>query len=346
MTNLYKIAVGFRASNVNPGVISRACIDRVIEPLDFLKSLNIVDYKYAKSPKDLESLKQEGYTFFMCNKSLSKYEYELIKYAKKLGYITLYDVDDYIFEYPSYSNANSSSVKVEEFTKIADCITVANERLFYAFQPYGITRLICNTYNFKKYSAHNNQKSYTSRKVVITNADNFKLTHFRQDFFSLLRKMITEKEISELHVFADFLPDELDFPGIHYHGYVEAEKHRRILSEQDFHLALVPIDSGNSYKDWNFNSSKNPFKYFIYGTSKVPAIYSNIAFYTLHIQDEYNGKVVSNNLSSWKESMLLLLNNPLMCSSIASNAFLNMKEQFDIATMKRQYTDLFNELTK
>ncbi len=346
MTVPYKVAVGFRASNVNPDVISRACIDRVIEPLEFLKSLSLVNFQYAKSSEDLASLRREGYSLFICNKALSKQEYELMKVAKKLGYSTVYDVDDYIFQYPSYSNASNSSVKIEDFTSLADCIAVANERLFYSFQPYGKTRLICNSYNVKKYSVYNAQKSYTSRKVVITNADNFKLTHFRQDFFLLLKEMTAKGEIAELHIFADFLPDELDFPGVYYHGYVEAEKHRQILSEEDFHLALVPIDSGNSHKDWNFNSSKNPFKYFIYGTSKIPAIYSDIAFYTLHIQDNYNGKIVRNDLSSWSESILSLLNNPKRCSFIANNAFLHMEEQFNIETMKRQYTDLFEELAQ
>jgi len=338
------VVIGLRFSKVNPNVISRASFDRLVDPLEFLESQEFVRISYVKSPQDLIEAKTQEKQVFLFNGAFSEDDLHLFKVAKDLGYRIVYDIDTYLFQYPSYSNIGSKTTLVKKIAQYADLISVANERLYYAFQGLGNVQMIGNSYDVHKYAQTSTSKSYFSRKVVITNADNFKLTNFRKEFFAVLTDMLERGEISEVHLFSDFLPPELVHESVIYHGFVDREQHRKILSEQDFHLALVPIDVGLSFDDWTFNVSKNPFKYFIYSTAKIPTVYSDIALYTLYVKDGYNGLIAANTYEDWWKKITSLLNDNELCKRVADNAFGHVKETFDIESMQYQYKQMLFSL--
>ncbi|MEO0434423.1 MAG: hypothetical protein AAF151_22285 [Cyanobacteria bacterium J06656_5] len=341
-----QVVVGLRQSKVNPKVISRASFDRVIDPLKFLQNQGLVQIQYATTLNELKKLRNtEIRQVLFFNGAFSEADLVFFKNAKEVGYKVVYDIDTYLLQYPSYSNIQNKKTLVKEIAQYADFITVANEKLFYAFQGLGHVLLIGNSYDVRKYTRFNQAKSHDTRKVVITNADNFKLTDFRKEFFRLLIDLVNSHKVSEIHLFSDFLPPELEHERIIYRGFVEREAHRKILAEGDFHLALVPIDAGLSFDDWTFNVSKNPFKYFIYAAAEIPVVYSSNPLYTPYIMDGHNGMICRNSYSEWSRKITDLLEDSSLCKLLARNAFEDVKNTFDITRMCHQYKDLLHLLT-
>ena len=129
MTNVLVLQ---RESHVARGVLSLSVVARITEALDYLQDLNKIEY-IVISEKDTIAMNAILWCDVMIlSKHSSTDVLDLVKYANKNDVVVIYDVDDWIFSFPTYSAAQGQEKKlglIKEIMSLSDHVTVANKGL-------------------------------------------------------------------------------------------------------------------------------------------------------------------------------------------------------------------------
>jgi len=334
-----------RKSNVSsvPFSLSVAC--RIIEPLEYLATKNPNIHWQICVEDRFSEIESSGAQIVWFNKHLTDMAVEFAKRCKEKSLRVIYDVDDWVLGFPSYSGAKISSQNVQNFMyfmKNADVVTVANEQILHEIRPYrDDVHLVTNGFYVEKYWQDQNLPlvKEESSKVVFTNADFIKMKNFKKDFLNVLDDFFASHIGWSLDYYGN-LPGELEGKKyIHCKGYFPYDEHKRRLLEGGYAFSITPLGGLEDIEGFSFNCCKNPFKYLDYGGIGIPGIYSSVPIYENCISPDRTGILVHNDYQSWVDAMNRLACDAEFRGKIRRNAFEDIRTKrhirFSAQAMKK-----------
>lgn len=336
-----------RKSHVSLVPFSRSVCARITEALDFLayqKKINwqVLDEKnfYANSLNHIDIV--------LFSKHVSDTSLLIAKTAKKNNIPIIYDVDDWMLEFPRYSGAKITSKALDNFLEhleLATFVTVANHRLQKLLTSYRKELVfIPNGFWVEKYCTTPLTLFPQHKKFVFTNADNLKINHFREPFLHLLKDILDKYPKIEFDYFGDKESELAAIkPRMNFLGSIAYDKHKEVMMKKNYHFAIVPLGTEEDADSFLFNSCKNPFKYLEYGGLGIPAIFSKNPIYEDVIKDHENGLLIENTKEAWENALEELIASPELCSRLGKTAYNDVSKKHHIRFSAEGFMNLFTK---
>jgi len=340
----YKVLVINRLSLVDPKQLGRSIVIRLTEPLEFLNKKGLVDFEVL-NPTDItiEELKSKKFDLAFINKSCDKSTLEVAKLINSLKIKIIYDLDDNIFEFPSYSLGSSKNNDIViQILRISSIIITSNlplERLIWKHLKKR-TIIIEHGINIEKYALKKGRIESLHPKIVFTNADNLKFNNFKGEFILALNKIQEEFPDLEIDVYSDkkgILGNKIKYTDLGNRSYSE---HKLELAKSDYWFAIVPLAACEEPELNNFHNCKSPIKYLDYGMSSIPTIFSDAYIYQGVVKHLETGILTRNNHSSWLYWLRRLLLDKKLRYKLATNSHLDIKENHNIQRMSDKILDV------
>ena len=344
MKKKYKVLVINRLSLVDPKQLGRSIVIRLTEPLEFLNKKGLVDFEVL-NPTDItiEVLKSKKFDLAFINKSCDKSTLEVAKLINSLKIKIIYDLDDNIFEFPSYSLGSSKNNDIViQILRISSIIITSNlplERLIWKHLKKR-TIIIEHGINIEKYALKKGRIESLHPKIVFTNADNLKFNNFKGEFILALNKIQEEFPDLEIDVYSDkkgILGNKIKYTDLGNRSYSE---HKLELAKSDYWFAIVPLAACEEPELNNFHNCKSPIKYLDYGMSSIPTIFSDAYIYQGVVKHLETGILTRNNHSSWLYWLRRLLLDKKLRYKLATNSHLDIKENHNIQRMSDKILDV------
>lgn len=310
MTRRIKVLALQRESHVAPGVPSLSVAARVTEVLDYLDHQGLVDYTSISEtdPAAVNGVRWADAVIF--SKHASREALELARLARQTGTRLLYDIDDWIFSFPSYSGGarqNSKSELIRQILDLSDAVTVANRRLQEKMREHvPVSFLVPNGMWVEKYT-HGLRpiESHMERegRIVFTNADFLKLQTSKDVLLTALQVFFLKNPQFTLDFYGDPFPEIVSLPFLHFTNRMPYDMYMQSLISGRYMFSIVPLGAAEDKLAAEFNACKNPFKYLNYGAAGVPGIYSASPIYTDCVQQKQTGLLIENTLDEWLEAL-------------------------------------------
>ncbi|WP_374001714.1 glycosyltransferase [Bdellovibrio bacteriovorus] len=319
-----KVIVAQRNTNVAEKAIpSRSVYARLLEPFEYLAmnnkiSLNVIDENFL----DLNAIDFDVLVF---SKHTSNISLKLSEQAIGMGKKVIYDIDDFLPAFPSYSGGTQISQRISSIrkhTQIASIVTTATRFLKTQIDNYFdiSTELAPNGINVERHNKHLKSKPDNLR-IIFTNADLIKVHSFKNDFFKLMNSFLDQNPSIDFDIISD-PNDELEgFSRFNDLGNVSWFEHKKILAENGYSVAVTPLGGVEDSDSLLFNSCKSPIKYLEYGALKIAGIYSRTPIYEEVISDKETGILVKNDLESWQNALVEISKDKKLRERITKNAF-------------------------
>jgi processive 1,2-diacylglycerol beta-glucosyltransferase len=337
-----------RESNVSLGVPSLSVSARITELLEFLKSMNSLDYISLSESEEvcIEALKWAD--ILVLNKHHSVRALNLVEQAQALKKKIIYDVDDWIFGYPSYSGGQSvvdDKVKnIEKIISMSNVVTVANEELYKRLRGrIPSTRLLPNGIWIQKYMDLNFQSKHIAGKdlkIAFTNADYIKLNSAKGQFLAALQVYFLKHKKATLDFYGDSFPEIYTLPFLNYTHRLPYDVFLKTLINGRYTFSITPLGGEEDQESLEFNSCKNPFKYLNYGLAGIPGIYSRSPIYEKCIINGHNGLLIDNNYEDWILAMEELGANAALRNRISNAAFIDIRDNYNIIKVADIFMDI------
>jgi len=326
MTRLKVLALQ-RESHVAPGVPSLSVAARVTEVLDYLQSIQQLEYTSIPENNPAASNGVRWADVVIFSKHSSTRALELALQARALGKHLIYDIDDWIFSFPEYSGGKQKTAKkncMQEILSCTDVVTVANTRLQSKIEQFiPNSHFIPNGIWVEKYTDDTlaPRKNEGVNKIVFTNADFLKLENSKEVILTALQVFFIKHPTFVIDFFGDPFPEIISLPFLHFTNRMPYEEYMQALVSGNYLFSITPLGAQEDPKAAEFNACKNPFKYLNYGAAGVPGIYSSSPIYTDCIQHGLSGWLIENTLQDWLHALELMAFDCELRERIRSNAF-------------------------
>lgn len=282
-----------------------------------------------------------GYDAVLLNKHSSARGLEIIQTAKALGLRTIYDLDDWILDLPSYSVTNLGEdilANIVQMIRSSDVVTVSNPVLQKKLRHIRSDAVILrNGFDHEgvALSMPTHRESPTP-KILFSNTDGIKLVHHRKQFMQQLVEFMERHPQVELDFWGDHFPELGRIPRVRDCGFMANKAYKQAIREPGYWFAVVPLGGEEDPDTLFFNSCKSCIKYIDYGSLGIPGIYSRTPVYTDVVQDGRTGLVVDNAGTQWLDAMTRLLHDAPLRQQIRQNAHQDCLQHFGLVEPARQ----------
>lgn len=337
-----KIIVVQRQTNVaDKPIPSRSVYARQLEALEYLKAkgrilLDVID------ESDLD-LKAQVFDVLLFCKHSSERSLRLAEMAREMGKKVVYDIDDFLPAFPSYSGGQGVSKRIESIRKhaqMASVVTTATTDLRERIDGFFGVRsvLVPNGFNVERHFQH---KAFSDKtKMIFTNADLIKVDRFKDGFFRTINQILQERPNVEFDIVTDPNQEMNRFVRFNNLGNISWFEHKKVLATGGYNLALIPLGGYEDQEAFVFNSCKSPIKYLEYGGLKIAGVYSKSPIYERVIKNGETGLLVENTESEWREAVETLLNDSLLRTRIAENAYEDVRANHHVSRSAEVWLDV------
>ncbi|MFK5947340.1 MAG: hypothetical protein QM500_01055 [Methylococcales bacterium] len=343
-----KIVVLQRESHVAVGVFSLSVSARITEALDYLRDAHQLEYVVVAENDDVAENALNWGDVLILSKHSSAEALELVIKAKKKGVLVIYDIDDWIFSFPSYSGGGAQSknrVNMYRMIDEANYVTVANKTIFSEILKHRHDAvLIPNGMYVDKYIQTNSfidTEECTPPRIIFTNADLLKIANSKDTFVNVLHEFFRRHPEYVMDFFGDPFPEMFSMSFLHFSNRMSYQDYMIALINGKYQFSITPLGGSEDADSWFFNSCKNPFKYLNYGAACVPGIYSNSPIYENAVENNETGILVENSKSSWLDSLELMASDSALRHKIRKNAFWDVVENHHIKYSAEKLISLF-----
>ncbi|KRH79053.1 hypothetical protein FERRO_01140 [Ferrovum sp. JA12] len=305
-----KLLVVQRVSLSHSSLKSRSIGARFVPLLNYMQRKGLILWRAMLETK-INSTDLKEYQAILLNKHTSAKGIDLIKAAKDVGVRTIYDLDDWILELPSYSVTNldeDTLANIVQMIRLSDATTVSNlvlkNKLKYLRSDAVVLK---NGFDHEEMPIDPSLcQEVAPPRILFSNTDDIKLISHRGAF------------INQVIQFLELFPEvKLDFWGDHFHelgriprvcerGFNPNKAYKECIKEQGYIFAVVPLGGQEDPDSLFFNSCKSCIKYIDYGSLGIPAIYSDTPVYSQVIQNGVNGLLVKNEGLNWLSAMVTM----------------------------------------
>ena len=235
--NKIRIVVLQRESLVASGAPSLSVAARITEVLDYLVSLGEVEYVTISEKSDCAEKSIEWANVLILSKHNSVPGLMLSQFARRSGVKIIYDIDDWIFSFPSYSGGrlNSKKAFAQDIIALAHVVTVANSELEKRVKErlYGVSPvLLPNGMWVERYleGSCGPGKEARAPRIVFTNADFLKVQNARDGILTALQVFFTRHPDYTLDFFGDPFPEMFSLPFLHFTNRIPYDSYMRALA--------------------------------------------------------------------------------------------------------------------
>lgn len=226
--------------------------------------------------------------------------YLLFNKAKDLGIPILYDIDDFLWKRPDYSNVEPGEEKeVDRFLKFADVVTTPSKKIKdYILKKFPKKEVLIHSNAGNLELPQDSGEQYLS--AVLVKSDAFPAPEFESDFFNALRDAAREKNKKIILYY--FVPDApttpIDDPYLQviWVGFRYYRSYRELLHYFKPDLGFILL------RDESFSDYKSVVKIAEYSYSNILCLASDVELYRSIITDSDNGFLSKNDYESWKRT--------------------------------------------
>ncbi len=330
-----------RQSHVSQTPFARSVAARITEALDYLFRQGRMTWE-EKDENQTRGEDFDGKQVVFFNKHASLNSVEIAREAKRRGIFILYDLDDWIVDFPGYSGASRQTTPERkncfyEHLALADGYAVANEVLYQELKkdrPDLI--LVPNGFFAEKYVPSLSAEGEIPR-MVFSNADQLKVQRFKEDFIRLLNAFLLRHPEIELDFYGDPFPEMASIVRLNNMGSLPYDEHKRRLAARKYSFAIVPLGGREDQESLFFNSCKNPFKYLEYGGLGIPGIYSRSPIYEKVVRGGETGLLVENTLPDWEAALEKIAGDRNLREHIRRTAYRDVIENHSIRVPAGMY---------
>lgn len=277
----------------------------------------------------------ERFDAILLNKHSSQKGIDIIKTAKSIGLKTIYDMDDWILDLPSYSVTNLDEdilSNIVSMLKIVDVVTVSTDRLklrLKFLRPDSI--LLPNGFDHEGVCYQPANPIYSvNNKILFSNTDGIKLISHREKFFKQLILFQEQHPNITIDFWGDQFPEMAKIPRLVDKGFLENEQYKKKIRDAGYLFAVVPLGGQEDEGTFQFNACKSCIKYIDYGSLGIPSIFSDSAVYSDVVINNHTGILVSNSGDDWLNAIELMYENRDLRDSIRVNAYQDCRLNFGV----------------
>ena len=322
---------------INTLIISHSLIPSVLlcghSQLEYLKSINKVDYKFIEADKVTRGLLSwaDIIIFLRSESKFESYISTICKLAKKH---MVYILDDDLLNIPDYLSSSAyyrrKDIHNNMLRIMNNCDTFLTSS-FVMLEKYG------------KQFKHAYQIDEPSLNVIDDKKDNERLkigfagSIDRAQDINIILESCLEKVINNYSdtVDIEFMgakPDIVDKYNLTYIPYQDSyEKYTKVIQDRNWDIGLAPMP------DSEFHSCKYYNKYVEYASFGIAGIYSNLKPYTYGIKNEYNGLLTDNTSDDWYKSISKLIEDSTLRKTIQNNCLNEAKTRYSLPVLAEDY---------
>lgn len=266
---------------------------------------------------------------------------DIIPAMKKNGQKIVYDLDDNLFEIPSYNPAfrpyNRKSLDtIKKIIKLCDAVVLSTDPLKEYFVRYNLHNNIFVIPNFFT-NMRPYRKHISNEEIVIGYSGT--ITH-SGDFDSRLVTAIRNVLNNYNNVYFKCLgynPVKDKNSKILFQEFVNTDSYLDTLDNMNINIGIAPL------VDNDFNRSKSNIKYMEYSNCSIPCIASNVYPYVNSIANMKNGIIINDN-RDWEKYIRLLIENEELRNSLAYNAYTHIKDNFTYENNGKIINELYTNV--
>lgn len=339
-----------RESLVAAGVPSLSVSARITEVLDYLESLGGIEYAAISEADPNAKLAVRWADVLILSKHNTFSALSLVQMASSSGVKIIYDIDDWIFSFPSYSGGHATNKEnfCRNIISLADVVTVANAELLQRVPhviPDVVPILLPNGMWVERYSVVPTcETQVSSPRILFTNADFLKVQSAKDAILTALHIFFSRHPDYILDFFGDPFPEMFSLPFLHFTNRIPYEKYMQAIVAGGYTFAITPLGAGEDEEASKFNACKNPFKYINYGTAKIPGIYSNADIYKSCVRHGETGLLTDNTYESWLASLELMANETCLRKNIREHAYADVSDRFHVRHGGRILRNIITDL--
>lgn len=346
---MIKVIAFQRESHVAKDVLSLSVSARIIEALKYLEDNGLISYATIteKDPRSIQAVEWADVVIFSKHNSCEAID--IARYAKKRDVLIIYDIDDWVFDFPTYSGAQKINGKIDQIQKmiaLSDTITVANKTLKRKMQTIcNQVVLVPNGIYVEKYTngdCINEERDNYPRRIVFTNADFLKLNKAKNMLMRALQEFFHFYPDYVLDFYGDPFPEMRSLPFLHFTNRMQYQDYMIALISGGYHFAITPLGGYEDEDSLFFNSCKNPFKYLNYGASGIPGIYSRTPIYENCVTQFKTGLLSDNTYVDWVDALATMANDQRLRNQIRKNAYEDIIDNFHIKYSAKVLESIIN----
>ncbi len=289
------------------------------------------------------------FDFVLFNKHVSNHSLSILRMANELGINTIYDLDDWLLDLPSWSVLEMDEDILSNVTfmiREAKIATASNRQLKEKMERlrHSEVHIIQNGFDPRTFDiSPSNWSESTPKKIIFSNLDGVKLIKFREDFFNVLSDFLNNNDV-EIEFWGDPFPELPLIPKLIIRGCKENIAYKMAIRDRGYLFAIVPLGGEEDHDTLSFNSCKSPIKYVDYGSLGIPAIFSDCPTYRSEIRHGETGLLAKNNSSEWRSALNEMLSNSLLRQSIRNNSYHDVMQRFDVAYIAKNFLAVMSDV--
>lgn len=344
MASIPRLLVVQRISLSHDKHMSRSISARFGPLLTYMSRHGMIKYEeIVESEVSVNHLRHFDAILF--NKHTSNRAIDVMRLANDLGLRTIYDLDDWIIDLPTYSVTelnNDLLANIMWLLRNASVATISNQTIhdkLHRIRPDAI--IITNGFDHELYpSKISNRVETDPPKIMLSNTDDIKLVHFKKEFFHVVADFMHCHPEVELDFWGDDFHEMSLIPRLNQKGYLENSDYKNAIHDAGYKFSIVPLGGREDPESLYFNSCKSCIKYIDYGSLGIPGLYSKSPVYENAILHRSTGLLVNNTPEEWANAMEELYLDSQLRDTLRRNAYADTLQRFGLATPSKVFFDL------
>ncbi|NMM02214.1 glycosyltransferase [Paraburkholderia sp. RP-4-7] len=277
------------------------------------------------------------------NKHVSNLSLKIMRMANELGLHTIYDLDDWLLDLPSWSVLEMNEdvlYNVLAMIREASAATASNQLLQERMRRVRRSDVLTIPNGFDHQAFDLSPELWTEKqppKIIFSNLDGIKLVKFRKEFFSTLCDFLKRNESLSIDFWGDPFPELNSIPRVTHRGSRGNLEYKKAIRDEGYIFAIVPLGAEEDPDTLFFNSCKSPIKYADYGSLGIPAIYSNCPTYRENVKHRLTGYIASNTVDSWQQALEEMLRDSELRQTIRVNSYADVLERFSVQRISSMF---------
>ncbi|MGF6443420.1 glycosyltransferase involved in cell wall biosynthesis [Paraburkholderia youngii] len=322
---------------------SRTIGARFAPLLSYMQRHQLIEWEQI-SEADVGVSHLHRFDVVLFNKHVSNLSLKIMRMANELGLHTIYDLDDWLLDLPSWSVLEMNEdvlYNVLAMIREASAATASNallqERMRKVRRSDDVL-IIPNGFDDQAFDL--SPELWTEAqppKVIFSNLDGIKLVSFRKEFFGTLRSFLARHENVTIDFWGDPFPELNTIPRMTHRGSRGNLEYKKAIRDEGYTFAIVPLGAEEDPETLFFNSCKSPIKYADYGSLGIPSIYSDCPTYRENVRHRETGYIASNTAESWARALEDMLGDAQLRQSIRRNAYADVFDRFSVRRISSMF---------
>jgi glycosyltransferase involved in cell wall biosynthesis len=341
ITKIPRLLVVQRRSMTDGRMKSRTIGARFAPLLSYMQRHQLIEWEQI-SEEEVGIAQLHRFDVVLFNKHVSNMSLKIMRMANELGLHTIYDLDDWLLDLPSWSvlEMNEDVLYNVAMIRESSAATASNQLLQERMRKVRRSDVLIIPNGFDHQAFDLSPELWTEKqppKIIFSNLDGVKLVNFRKDFFATLRNFLTKNESVSIDFWGDPFPELSSIPKVTHRGSRGNLEYKQAIRDEGYLFAIVPLGAEEDPDTLFFNSCKSPIKYADYGSLGIPSIYSDCPTYRGNVTHRLTGYIASNSASSWEQALDDMLHDADLRQTIRVNAYADVIDRFSVRRISSMF---------